>query len=96
MTIESLSPSARDYLDSFNLFAVAISVTGRVFISKNPAGASKAYWCKSAAGAEQIAKAAWNNGDIAEAARRLGVTTTPHPILAARVKARTAKIDEAR
>jgi hypothetical protein len=92
MPIESLSPSARDYLAAFDLAAVAVSLTGRVFISKNPAGASQAFWCK-AADADKVATAAWNNADVMEAARRLHIVVTPPPILAARVKARTERIE---
>ena len=94
MTIESLSPSARDYLAAFDLAAVAISPTGRVFISKNPTGASAAFWCR-AGEADKVANAAWYKGDIVEAARRLHIAVTPHPILLGRVQARTRKIDEA-
>jgi hypothetical protein len=94
MPIASLSPSARDYLDSFDLVAIAISPSGRVFVSKNPAGASAAFWCR-AGEADKVANAAWYRGDIAEAARRLHVAVTPHPILVARLAARTRRIDEA-
>jgi hypothetical protein len=94
MPIESLSPSARDYLAAFDLAAVAISPTGRVFTSRNPVGASAAFWCR-AGEADKVANAAWHRGDIAEAARRLHIAVTPHPILVARVQARTRKIDEA-
>lgn len=94
MPIESLTPSARDYLAAFDLAAVAISPTGRVFISKNPAGASAAFWCR-ASEADKVANAAWHRGDIAEAARRLHIAVTPHPILVARIGARTRRIDEA-
>jgi hypothetical protein len=94
MPIESLSPSARDYLAAFDLAAVAISPTGRVFISKNPVGASAAFWCR-AGEADKVANAAWHKGDIAEAARRLHIAVTPHPTLIGRVQARTRKIDEA-
>jgi hypothetical protein len=47
MPIESLPPSARDYLAAFDLAAVAISPTGRVFTSRNPVGASAAFWCRA-------------------------------------------------
>jgi hypothetical protein len=93
MTIASLSPGARDYLAAFDLAAVAISPTGRVFVSKNPVGASAAFWCR-ASEADTVANAAWHRGDIAEAARRLHVAVTPHPILVARLAARTRRIDE--
>jgi hypothetical protein len=41
-----------------------------------------------------VANAAWHRGDIAEAARRLHIGVTPHPILIARVGARIRKLDE--
>ena len=41
-----------------------------------------------------MANAAWQRGDIAEAARRLHISVTPHPILIARVGARIRKLDE--
>jgi hypothetical protein len=94
MAIQPLSPSALDYLRAFNLAAVAISPTGRVFTSRNPVGASAAFWCR-ADEADKVANAAWHRGDIAEAARRLHIAVTPHPILAARVKARTERIEVA-
>jgi hypothetical protein len=94
MPIENLTPSARDYLDSFGLTAVAISPTGRVFVSANPTGASAAFWCRNS-DADKIARAAWARGDIAEAARRLHIAVTPHPIFVARVKARTTRIEQA-
>jgi hypothetical protein len=43
MPIEIPSPSARDYLAAFDLTAVAISPTGRVFTSRNRVGASGAF-----------------------------------------------------
>jgi hypothetical protein len=94
MPIESLTLSARDYLAAFNLAAVAISPTGRVFISRNPVGATAAFWCR-AGEADKVANAAWHNGDIAEAGRRLCIALTPHPILVARVAARTKRIEQA-
>jgi hypothetical protein len=94
MPTESLSPSARDYVAAFNLTAVAISPTGRVFISSNP-GANSAFWCRDDGTADKVAKAAWVRGDIAEAARRLHITVTPHPIFAARVRARVERIEQA-
>jgi hypothetical protein len=81
MPIENLTPSARDYLDSFGLTAVAISPTGRVFVSANPTGASAAFWCR--------------NSDADKAARRLHIAMTPHPIFVAHVKARTTRIEQA-
>jgi hypothetical protein len=95
MPIEALSATAVGYLRAFDLVAVCVSTTGRVYISRNPTGAARAYWCKSAADAEQVTKAAWHNADVAEAARRLGIAVSPHPIVMARIKARTERIDAA-
>jgi hypothetical protein len=93
-TIQPLSAVERDYLSAFNLTCVAISPSGRVYVSHNPVGASLAWWCR-AADAGQVARVAWMDGDVPGAAQRLGVTVTAHAVVAARVKERTAKIDQA-
>jgi hypothetical protein len=91
--IEPLSAASLDYLAAFNLACVAVSPTGRVFVSRNPSGASLAWWAK-ADDADKIAKAAWRTGDVPEAARRLGLTVMPHSVVAKRTADRTTKIDE--
>jgi hypothetical protein len=83
-----------DYLAAFNLKCVALSPTGRVYVSRNPAGASMAWWAR-ADDADKIATAARNTGDIPEAARRLQIAVTPHVVVAKRTADRTAKIDKA-
>jgi hypothetical protein len=93
-TIEPLSYSALDYLKSFDVVAVAVSPSGRVFVSRDPKGASMAWWCKRA-DADQIAHVAWANCDVPGAASRLGLTVTPHDVVRRRVAERTSAIDEA-
>ena len=93
-TIESLSPAAADFLDAFDLRAVCVSQTGRVYVSKNPAGASLAWWCKSDAAAK-LADAAWRNADVPTAAHRCGIAITPHSVVLKRVTARTERINAA-
>jgi hypothetical protein len=93
-TIESLSPAGLDYLRAFNLACIAISPTGRVYVSHNPAGASLAWWCK-AEDADKIVHVAWANADVPGAASRLGLTVTPHSIVLKRVTTRTERIDAA-
>jgi hypothetical protein len=92
--VEPLSVAGLDYLRSFNLKCVAVSKTGRVFTCNNPAGAVAAWWCKRD-DAFAIANASWANGDVPGAAHRLGLTVTPHSVVAKRTADRTAKIDEA-
>ena len=93
-TIEPLSYASLDYLKSFDLAAVAVSPSGRVYVCRDPKGASMAWWCR-ASDADQIAHVAWMNGDVPGAAHRLGLTVTPHDVVVRRVGERTAKIDEA-
>jgi hypothetical protein len=92
--IAPLSYASLDYLKSFNLVAVAVSKSGRVFVSRNPQGAVAAWWAKSEH-ADVIANAAWANADVSGAASRLGLTVTAHDVVVKRVTQRTAKIDEA-
>ena len=92
--IEPLSYAAIDYLRAFDLAAVAVSPSGRVYVCRDPKGASMAWWCKSEY-ADQIAHVAWTNGDVPGAASRLGLVVTPHAVVVRRVGERVSKIDEA-
>ena len=72
-TIEALSYASLDYLKSFNLAAVAVSPSGRVYVCRDPKGAVAAWWCKRD-DADQIAHVAWTNADVPGAASRLGLS----------------------
>jgi hypothetical protein len=91
--IEPLSYASLDYLKSFDLRCICVSSSGRVYVSRDPKGASAAWWTK-AEHADQIAHVAWTNADVPGAAARLGLTVTAHEIVCRRVAERTAKIDE--
>ena len=91
MPVEPLSYSALDYLKSFGVVAVAVSPSGRVFVSRDPKGAAAAWWTKS----DQIANASWMNGDVPGAAARLGLTVTAHDTVLRRVAEKTAALDKA-
>jgi hypothetical protein len=93
-TLARLSPTAVDYLISFNARAVAISPTGFVYTSNNPAGAAGAWWCRHD-DAVRLAKAAFASGDIVGIAKRLRIQLTEHDRVLERVQARTQKLDEA-
>ena len=92
--IEPLSYASLDYLKSFDLRCVCVSSSGRVYVSRDPKGASAAWWTK-AEHADQIAHVAWMNGDVPGAASRLGLTVTPHSVVCRRVGERTAALDKA-
>jgi hypothetical protein len=92
-TIEPLSKAASDYLAAFNLAAVCVSATGRVYVG-NPAGASLAFWCK-ADDVNKLATAAWRTADVPAAAHRLNIPITPHAVVISRVAKRTERIEQA-
>ena len=93
-TIQPLSYAGLDYLRSFGVVAVAVSPSGRVFVSRDPKGAAAAWWTKSEF-ADQIANVAWMNGDVPGAAARLGLTVTAHDTVLRRVAEKTAALDKA-
>jgi hypothetical protein len=93
-TLARLSPTAVDYLMGFNARAVAISPTGFVFTSNNPAGAACAWWCRHD-DAVRLAKAAFATGDIVGIAKRLHIPLTEHDRVLERVRERTQRLDEA-
>ncbi len=93
-TIARLSPTAVDYLIAFNVRAVAISTTGFVYTSTNPAGAACAWWCHYD-DSLRLAKAAFASGDVVAVAKRLRIHLTEHAVVLERVRERTQRLDEA-
>lgn len=92
--IPRLSAAAVDYLISFNVRAVAISPTGRVYTSENPAGAACAWWCRYD-DALRLAKAAQQTGNVEAIAQRLRIHLTEHDRVLERVRERTQRLEEA-
>jgi hypothetical protein len=92
--IRPLSATARNYLAAFDLRAIAISPTGRVYVTRSPTGASLCWWCK-AGDAERIAEDAQATGNVVDVAAKYGIALTPHARVLERVQQRTAKIDAA-
>lgn len=92
--IARLSSTAVDYLISFNVRAVAVSPTGFVYTSSNPAGAACAWWTHYD-DALRLAKAAQRSGDVEAVAKRLHLHLTTHASVLGRVHERTQKLDEA-
>jgi hypothetical protein len=92
--IARLPLSARDYLHSFDLAAVAVSPTGKVYVTGDPYGAALAWWTVSR-DARRVASEAKAHGDVVKAARLLGVKLTEHGKVLERTLERTAKLEEA-
>lgn len=92
--ISKLPASSRDYLEAFGVRAVCVSPTGKVSHTDDPEGASLAWWCPEK-DARRAAAEARHNGDIEEAARRLGVRLTEHTRAAERAAEKTAKLEAA-
>jgi hypothetical protein len=93
-TLPRLSAAAADYLLSFNARAIAISQTGHVFTSDNPAGAACAWWTRHD-DALKLAKAAQSSGDVEAIAKRLRIPLTAHDRVLEKVEERTHRLDEA-
>jgi len=84
-TVAKLPPAASAYLRAFDLAAVALWAGGRITVTRNPAGARAAWWCKFA-DADRLAEAARADGsDILGTARRLGIVATDHAAVLMRV-----------
>ena len=86
--IKRLSPALLDYVHSFDLTALAIYRDGRIGITRDPAGATSAWWCE-AAKAGTVLKVAQRHG-VEAAVRGL----VEHKVIVASVTAAVAKLDE--
>lgn len=91
-TIQPLTTVERDYVAAFDLAAVCVSPTGKVFVSNSLRDTALAWWCK-AKDAKLVAKAAKATGDVPAAAARCGIKLTPHALVLERVQQRSAKIE---
>jgi len=95
MPIAPLDVAARHYLQAFNAHAIAISAAGKVFATRDPAGADTAFWCRGSVDAQRVAKAARASRDIIGAAQRLHVTLTTHERALAQAGAKAEALDRA-
>ena len=93
-TIARLSATAVDYLIEFDCHAIAISPTGKVCMSANPAGAAEAWSCRCD-DAVKLARGAQATGDVEGVAMRLRINSTPHERVLEHMAERTARLDEA-
>jgi hypothetical protein len=92
-TIAPLPRAVTDYIAAFDLAAMCRYADGRLGVTRNPAGASAAWWCEAVKAGPVIRAARRHSGDIPAAARELGVPVTDHARVLARAKHAVAKIE---
>jgi hypothetical protein len=93
-TIPPLPPAIAEYVGRFDLAAIAATRDGRVVVTRDPAGAKAAWWCK-AEDAGPILR--WllehRSHDAPYAARTLGLTVTEHATVVQRAAVAVARIE---
>ena len=101
--IPRLSPDIRQYIARFSITSIAVWADGRIKVTRDPHGATSAYWCR-ACDAKAIVRLARRNratfradGDysaaVLDAARSLRLGVTPHDRMVARVTNAVASIE---
>jgi hypothetical protein len=94
-TIPALPRGVSAYVAAFDLTSIALTRDGRLVVTRNPAGATAAWW-RPAREASRVARhARKDSGDIPAAARALGVPVTVHGVAVQRAGAAVARIDAA-
>jgi hypothetical protein len=73
--------------------AIARTRDGRLVSTKNPEGHDAAWWCRSLDAGQVLAKARADHGDVALAARQLGVKTIEHSAAVQRAQDCVRRLD---
>ncbi len=94
-TIPTLPRGVSDYVAAFDLTAIAVTRDGRLVVTRNPTGASSAWWGQAKEAGRLFRHARKDGGDIPAAARELGVTVTMHHVAILRAGASVARFDAA-
>jgi hypothetical protein len=93
-TIAPLPPAITDYISRFDLTALAVTRDNRVVVTRNPAGAKAAWWCKAEdAGPLLRWLISRLSHDAPYAARTLGLTVTEHEVVVQRAAAAVARLE---
>src|ERR1700731_4882839 len=80
---------------AFDLTSIAVTRDGRLVVTRNPAGATAAWWCPAREASRVVRHARKDSGDVEAAARALGVPVTVHHVAIQRAGAAVARIDAA-
>ena len=83
------------YVAAFDLTSIAVTRDGRLIVTRNPAGATAAWWCPAREASRVVRHARRDSGDVEAAARALGVPVTVHHVAIQRAGAAVARIDAA-
>jgi hypothetical protein len=95
-TIPTLPRGVSAYVAAFDLTSIAVTRDdGRLVVTRNPAGATAAWWCPAREASRVVRHARRDSGDVEAAARALGVPVTVHHVAVQRAAASVARIDAA-
>jgi hypothetical protein len=93
-SIPPLPPPIADYVARFDLTALAVTRDGRVIVTRDPAGARAAWWCRAEdAGPILRWLVSHLSHDAPYAARTLGLVVTEHETVVQRAAAAVARIE---
>jgi hypothetical protein len=92
MPIPPVPLAARQYLSSFDSVAIVLTRRGSIVAVPNPTGYEAAWWVRKP-DAQRLVDEARERGDVEQAARRLGISPTPHEICMMRVDRQLARLD---
>jgi hypothetical protein len=93
-TIPPLPPAIGEYVRRFDLAAIAATRDGRVVVTRDPAGACAAWWCKAEdAGPILRWLVSHLSHDAPFAARTLGLAVTEHATMVQRAAVAVARIE---
>jgi hypothetical protein len=93
VALPALSQTARRYLTAFpRIAAIALTRDGRLVISRNPAGAERAWWLHEERAGELLRLAGANGRDVPAAAAQLGIQLTDHATVVQRATASVARL----
>jgi hypothetical protein len=93
--LPALPRTVKDYINNFGITAICAYRDGRIGVSRDPVGATAAWWVEAELAGGLIRQAQKNGGDIVATARKLGVTLTEHSTVLARAAAAASRIESA-
>jgi hypothetical protein len=93
--LPALPRAIKDYAASFNIVAVCAYRDGRIGVSRDPVGATAAWWVEAELAGGLIRQVRQNGGDIPTTAQKLGVLLTDHSTVLTRASAATSRIENA-
>jgi hypothetical protein len=88
--VPPLDKEVKRYIAAFNITSICIDRTGRLLVSRDPAGAVEAFWLPAEPAGAVLRIARADSGNI----QACGVRVTEHHVMVARARASIERLDE--